>query len=104
MAKGEWASGLDRHLGEMNGSQPAQRCYHVIGFAHGDPARGKDQIGFQRRFLQRGGYTILPVRNDAQINHLHVEVGEHAMQGIAVTVVDLALFQGFPNTFDFVAA
>ena len=67
-----------------------QRFRHVVGVADRDAARGDDRVGLSRCGLERLQRRLARVRDDAEVEDLHAQPREHAVQRIAVAVEDLA--------------
>ena len=90
-AEGQRAARLHRDLPECHLAPRAERLFNIIGLAHRDPAGGDHDIGLvfspQKGAIQQ--CRVIP--DDAEVDDFHAEPRQHAIQGIAVAVIDQAV-------------
>ncbi len=83
----------------------AQLLHHLlgeVGFAYRDTAGGDDRIGNRCGDTEGGFELLFRIRHHAHVDHLAPQALQHAVQGVAVRIVDFAFAQGLADGFEFV--
>ena len=91
-AEGHRPSRAHRDFPEQHLAELRHQRFHEIGFSHRDAAGGNDGIG-RRRLLEHLFELLGIIAHHSQVGDLDTEALEHAVQRVAVRVVDLALFE-----------
>ena len=81
---------LHRNLPEQHFTQLIEQLFDKIRFAHGYAARSDHHVGALRGGGKRALELLRHIFDDAHVHDVAVEPGKHAVERVAVTVVDLS--------------
>ena len=91
LAVGERAARLHGDLPEHHFAQLVEQVLHEVGFADRHAAAGDHDVGGWRpRSLNARSSSFGIVAHHAHVDHLAAEPRQHAVERVAVAVVDLA--------------
>ncbi len=75
----------------------------VVFLAHGDAARGDDEVGALRGLGEGGNHRVVGVRQDAHVQHGAALRAQQPGDGVPVGIVDAARCEGGARLAEFVA-
>ncbi len=102
-AEGHRPAGPHGDFPEQHFAQPRHQLLDEIGLADRNAAGGDDGVRFRRRRGKRRFQFLRIVAHHAHVENFHAQRREHAVQGVAVRVVNLALRERRANRNEFVA-
>jgi hypothetical protein len=102
-AEGQRAARAHADLPEGDVAQARHDLLGVVGRADRDAARGDDGVGVLAGLAQRRFQRLRVVAHHAHVDDVAAQALQHAVDGVAVAVVDAALIQRLADRAQFVA-
>ena len=102
LAEGERPSRFDRDLPELGSAKLGERRLDVIGFAYRYATSADDQVCPGAGVLQGLAHALGIIAYHAQVENVYGQARQHAVQAVAIAVVDHARFEFLADRYQFV--
>src|SRR3977135_505675 len=88
-AVGKRSARLHRDLPEQHFAKAVEDLFDVIRLAYRDAAAGDHHVGRLCSFVKGTLHRLRVIADHAHVEYIAAQPGEHAVEGVAVAVVDL---------------